>query len=358
MAAVMTDLRNTEPDPLLGALLGSWSIEQRLGSGGMGVVYRATDRHLRRTVAIKTLKPEFNTNREMRQRFEKEASSAAGIEHPNVVRIYAVDFDVYLKQQYIVMQYIDGPDLASVLQDGAMEHARAMLVFGQVASALQAVHEQGLVHRDVKPENVLLRNAGTDEEQAMLTDFGIAKAVDSQTALTVGAIGTPDYMSPEVANLEPATDRSDQYALAVVLYRMLSGERLFEGLEVPRAHRDESVPDLSARLPSANRAMRAAIARALEKDPAQRFASVAAFAEAVRESQEAEPNARPPLQQLMEQVLSDAGPLSAAEIADAVCRRLPADDVGVTQLQVEGRARLFAQLFHCRPDGRIALRSR
>lgn len=353
----MADDPDTGSDDLIGSLVGSWVIEARLGSGGMGVVYRARNRHLGRIEALKMLKPDVPANLELRKRFEKEARSAAGIQHPNVVRIHAIGFDPDLQQQYMVMEYIDGPDLGAVSDEGPMDHERAMRIFAETAAALSAVHENGLVHRDVKPENVLLRNAGTKTEQALLTDFGIAKAVDSQTALTLGAIGTPDYMSPEVANLEDATARSDQYALGAILYRMLSGERLFEGHEVPKAHRDEPLPDLLDKLPSANRALRAAITRSLEKDPADRFPTVAALAAAVRESQEAPSDSRPRLQTLMEEILSESGSLAAPDLADRINARLPDDDVGVTALQVEGRARLFAQLFHRRTDGRIALRA-
>lgn len=341
----------------MGTLLGGCIIEGQLGSGGMGVVYKATDRFLRRTVAVKVLKPELYSEPEMRQRFEREAASAAGIEHKHVVRVYSIDVDPD-GRPYIVMEYVDGSDLGTIVHRGQVANARALRIFGQVAEALQAVHDQGLVHRDVKPANVLLRNVDTEEEQAMLTDFGIAKAMDSQTAHTVGLIGTFDYMAPEVADLKRATDRSDQYALGAVLYRMLSGELLFEGLEMPRAHRDEPLPDLSRALPNSNRALRAALARALEKDPDARFPSVAALAEAVRESQEREPTERPPLQKLMENVLSENAALSALDLAATICERLPNDDVGVTELQVEGRARLYSQLFHRRPDGQIELRAR
>jgi serine/threonine-protein kinase len=343
------------PDTLAGTLLGSCAIERRLGSGGMGMVYEAYDRHLKRKVAVKMLKPELYANPDMRKRFEKEAASAAGIEHENVVRVYSIDADSE-GRPYIVMEYIEGPDLSRVAQREEIAHDRALRIFDQIASALQAVHDQGLVHRDVKPANVLLRNAGTADEQAMLTDFGIAKAVDSQTAMTIGPIGTADYMSPEVADLQAATDRSDQYALAAVLYRSLCGERLFEGMEMPRAHRDEPLPDLTPALPTANRSLRAAVARALDKDPGARFPSIAAFAEAVRESQDREPAARPPLQKTMEEVLQERGPLPPHELADAVNERLGSDDVGVTALQVEGRARLYSQLFHRRPDESIELR--
>lgn len=342
---------------MVGTLLGGYLIEERLGSGGMGVVYKAFDRFLRRTVAVKVLKPEMYSNAEARQRFEKEAASAAGIEHEHVVLVYSIDVDPD-GRPYIVMEFIEGSDLATVVRQGPLVHDRALRIFDQVADALQAVHDHGHVHRDIKPANILLRNVDSEEEQALLTDFGIAKAVDSQTMITIGMIGTADYMSPEVANLEQATDRSDQYALGVVLYRMLSGELLFDGMEMPKAHRDEPLPDLSGALPTSNRALRAALARSLEKDPALRFPSVAAFAEAVRESQDVGPATRPPLQQLMEEVLNEGPSLSARDLAKAICERLPSNDVGVTELQVEGRARLYSQLFHRRPDGHIDLRLR
>jgi eukaryotic-like serine/threonine-protein kinase len=304
---------------------------------------------------VKMLKQELYSNTNLRRRFEKEAMSAAGIEHENVVRIYSIDGDDS-GRPFLVMEYVDGPDLSKLAEEGPIEHRRALRIFGEVASALQAVHEQGLVHRDVKPANILIRNLGTSDEQAVLTDFGVVKVLDSQTALTFGPIGTPDYMSPEVADLQSATDRSDQYALALVLYRMLSGCRLFEGLEMPRAHRDEPLPDFAADLPTANRALRAALTRALAKDPAERFPSVAAFADAVRESQAGATSDRRPLQEVMEAVLNDRGPLSPIELAAAVSDQLPADDVGVTPLQVEGRAKLYSQLFEGLPDGRIGLR--
>ena len=342
-------------DPEEGTLLGNCVIERRLGDGGMGIVFGAHDRFLKRTVAVKVLKPELYSNSDLRKRFEKEATCAAGIEHENVVRIYSIDGDDE-GRPFLVMEYVDGPSLSQRVEDGPIEHQRALRIFGEVAAALQAVHEQGLVHRDVKPANVLIRNPGEPDEQAMLTDFGIVKVLDSQTALTFGAIGTPDYLSPEVADLQPATDRSDQYALALVLYRMLSGCRLFEGLEMPRAHRDEPIPDFAADLPTANRALRGALTRALAKDPGDRFPSVAAFADAVRESQAGAASERRPLQESMELVLNDRGPLSPVELATAVSDQLSSDDVGVTPLQVEGRAKLYSQLFQLLPDGRIGLR--
>jgi serine/threonine-protein kinase len=320
----------------------------------MGSVFKAEDRYLKRTVAVKILKPELYSNPDLRKRFEKEAVSAAGIEHENVVQIYSIDADDE-GRPYLVMEYVEGPDL-SKLAGAPLDHERALRIFGEVAAALQAVHAQGLVHRDVKPANILIRNVGEGHEQAVLTDFGIVKVVDSQTALTFGPIGTPDYMSPEVADLKPATDRSDQYALALVLYRMLSGSRLFEGLEMPRAHRDEPLPDLAAALPTANRALRAALTRALAKEPEDRFPSVAAFADAVRESEVVLSSERRPLQEIMEEALNERGPMTAVELAAAVGDRLPAGDVGVTPLQIEGRAKLYSQLFHRLPDGRIDLR--
>jgi eukaryotic-like serine/threonine-protein kinase len=342
-------------DPLVGTLLGSCVIERQLGSGAMGHVYEATDRHLRRRVAVKMLRPDLYAEKEARMRFEREAASAAAIEHENVVRVYSIDVDPE-GRPYIVMEFVEGSNLSELVHEGALPHDRALRIFAEVAAALQAVHEHGVVHRDVKPANIMLRDVGSPQEQALLTDFGIAKVLDSNTVMTAGPIGTYEYMSPEVVDYGEATARSDQYALAAVLYRMLSGELLYEGMEMPRAHRDEPLPDLSQLLPSANRALRAALARALEKDPGERFPSVAAFAEAVRESQESQPSARLPLQQSMEEVLAESGPLSPHDLAERINDGLDMDDVGVTELQVDGRARLFSQLFHRRPDGKIELR--
>ncbi len=340
-------------DPIIGTLLGGCIIEGRIGVGGMGVVYRARDRHLHRTVAVKILRPESLGDSEMRDRFHREASSAAGIEHDNVVRIYSIDIDDQ-GQPYIVMEYIDGPDLQSLLVDGPLAEDRALRIFAQVGSALQAVHQFGLVHRDVKPANIILRSAGTRDERAMLTDFGIAKALDSQTNLTFGMIGTPEYMAPEVADLQTATDRSDQYSLALVLYKMLTGEHLFEGLEMPKAHRNEPVPDIRKALPETDLGVSAALERALSKDPADRFPSVAAFTKAVEEQPEAE-SGTPALQRLMQDILT-AGALSPAELAGAATSRSGAS-VEYTALQVEGRAQLYSQLFRRTPDGLIELRS-
>lgn len=323
----------------------------------MGVVYKATDRHLRRTVAVKILSPDLYADKLVRTRFEREASSAAALEHPHIVRVYAIDLDPESRQPYIVMEYVPGANLATMLREGELGHERSLSIFDQIASALEAVHQVGLVHRDVKPENVLIRKPGAGALHAMLSDFGIAKAIDSQTSLTLGAIGTPGYMSPDVAGLERATARSDQYALAAVLFEMLGGVRLFAGMEVPKAHREEPLPDLTVALPTANRALRAAVSRALAKEPKDRFPSVAAFAEAVCESQQGPTVARPPLQLLMEEVIAKSCPCLPAEIAGAVNAMLPPDDVGVTPLQVEGRARLYSQLFERRPDGRIGLRN-
>lgn len=340
-------------DPLIGSLLGGCLIEECIGGGGMGVVYRATDRHLKRRVAIKLLRDGSYRDTEARKRFEREASSAAGIEHDNVVRIYAIDADDQARP-FIVMEYVDGPDLHSQLQEGPLALDRALRIFSEIASALEATHQFGLVHRDVKPANIVLRSVQSRDERAMLTDFGIAKALDSQTNLTFGVIGTPEYMAPEVADYQTATDRSDQYSLALVLYRMLSGEHLFEGLELPKAHRDEPIPDLRRALPGAGLAITSALERALAKDPADRFPSVAAFANAVEQPAESATGAAP-LQQLMQEALTNRPALSPAELAEAVSNRA-GSSLEYTALQVEGRARLYSQLFRRTPDGRIELR--
>lgn len=338
-------------DPLIGASLDGYVIEDKIGSGGMGVVYRARDLTLKRSVAVKTLFIAA-ANDEMRRRFEREATVSAGISHPNLVPVF--DFGRAEGHLYLVMELIDGPDLAELIQAAPLGRDRAVALFRGMSRGLQKVHSHGLVHRDIKPSNVLIRDLGTAEERAMITDFGIARVLEGQTGLTFGPIGTLEYMAPEATGMEPATDLSDQYCLALVLYEMLAQEHLFVGQTMPTAHREEPVPDLKQRLPDVPSSLRAALRRALDKDPAKRFASVEAFAEAaVREEA---PGERVPLDELMAQVLADEYPKGLP--LEALIERINAqpENEGVKAAQVNGRAELYPQLFRRRANGHIALR--
>jgi serine/threonine protein kinase len=263
-------------DPLLESRLGQYQALRVLGRGGMGVVYEAEDLTLRRRVALKVLAPTLLGDTSARARFQREIEHAVAIEHPHVVPVYAAGFEP--PHFYIAMRMIDGPDLARILSNqGAFEEGRALRLLGQVASALQEMHGRGLVHRDVKPHNILLWAAGTDDEHSMLADFGIAKAIHDSVGLTgLGPLGTPAYMAPEVCMGRAATPASDQYSLGCTSFEMLSGRLPFAGdaLSLRAAHVEEEPLDLREIAPQVSETVSAAVMRALQKNPAERHSSV------------------------------------------------------------------------------------
>jgi Protein kinase domain len=247
-------------------------IEGVLGRGGMGVIYRATELSLGRPVALKLIATEQASDPDVRERFEREARLTASIEHPNVVPVYAAgEEDGHL---YLVMRYVPGTDLHHLLRsEGALEPARAASIVAQVAGALDAAHAAGLVHRDVKPANVLL--AGS---HAYLSDFGITRVQASDTRITDSGnwIGTVDFMAPEHLRGEPTDARADVYALGCVLYTALTGTPPFRRETVPAtitAHLHEGPPRPSAVALGVPVAFDAVIARALAKEPADRYPS-------------------------------------------------------------------------------------
>ncbi|HEX6682414.1 MAG TPA: protein kinase, partial [Candidatus Limnocylindrales bacterium] len=251
-------------------LAGRYRLEQRIASGGMGEVWRAVDRVLGRTVAVKCLlaadEPSFV------DRFLAEARTMATISHPGVVEVY--DFgDDRAAGVYLVMKYIDGESLAHTLaRTGRLSAAATMRLVAEAAEALHAAHEKGVTHRDVKPGNLLLCPDGS----ALLTDFGIARSAGHST--TGSLAGTAGYMAPERANGEPATARSDIYSLGVVAYRCLAGCLPFAGdslVEVALRHVRDEPPPLPAGVP---RRVRAVVERAMAKDPSARWPSGAVLA--------------------------------------------------------------------------------
>ncbi len=256
-------------------------VRERLGEGGDATVYRAEDRHLRRTVAIKFLRPELRADPTFVARFEREARSAAQLNHPHIVPVY--DYGEAAGTYYLVMEYLAGGDLRARLRQGALPLAVALRLAAEVAEALGAAHALGIVHRDIKPANILL----TDDDHAKVTDFGIAKilAVPALTA-TAALLGTPHYHAPEQASGDPITPATDVYALGVVLFEMLAGQRPFEGesfVQVAMQHLHVPPPALEALNPAVPPAVAALVARALAKDPAARFTDGAAFAAALWE---------------------------------------------------------------------------
>jgi len=307
-----------------GQVVKRYELGDLIGRGGMGEVYRAWDPRLRRDVAIKFLAPELASDEKVRKRFEREATSAARIAHPNVVTIF--DTDQLHDHPFIVMECLSGRTLADELREGAVPVARAYEIAGQVLGGLQAAHELGVVHRDIKPSNLLI----ADDGSVKIADFGIAKSIDAlDHTLTGEVIGSVVYMAPERLEGKPATYQSDLYSLAVALYEAVAGDKPFGG-ETPVAIAHAVLahePDgLLERRPGVDVGLAGTIARAMAKDPAHRYASAAemaaALAPAVPTTQANDPTV--PLR------------LGAADVADAqptgtatapigeLTRRLPA----------------------------------
>jgi serine/threonine-protein kinase len=253
--------------------IGDYAILEEIGKGGMGVVYRAEDRALKRPVALKVLEPRLLEDAGARTRFQQEIKTAVGIEHPHVIPVYSAGYEN--GHFFLAMRFVDGPDLWRLVHKGGpLPEVRAMRLVGQIASALHFLHGQSIVHRDVKPQNVLVWHADRTEEHAFLTDFGIAKALDDTVGLTrFGALGTPGYMAPELVVGQAASPAADQYSLACLAYEVLSGELPFpEGVD----GEDEPLP-LWARAPRVSSRVRETIERALSSEPGDRFPDIRAF---------------------------------------------------------------------------------
>jgi eukaryotic-like serine/threonine-protein kinase len=258
------------------ALSAHYELDNEIGRGGMGVVYRAKDRRLKRTVAIKVLPPELAFRSEIKTRFLREAEMAAQLNHPNIVDIYAVDEAGGIV--FFVMAYITGDNVAKLLHEhGALPIDQTRRILRDVADALAYAHERGVIHRDIKPDNILI---DADSGRPMVTDFGIARAVsDGETRLTATgiAIGTPTYMSPEQAAGERAIDgRSDLYSLGILGYQMLSGEPPFVANSTPAIlvkHVSERPTPIEQRRSDVPPDLARVIMQLLEKDPANRFPS-------------------------------------------------------------------------------------
>jgi serine/threonine protein kinase len=271
------------PEVALGTQIGDYVLEVKLGRGGMGVVYLARDLALKRQVALKLLAPELTEDAAARSRFQREIKAAVAIEHPHVVPVYSAGYEEgYF---YLAMRYVKGQDLNKVLAEGGpMPEERAMRLVGQVASALFAVHQQGLVHRDVKPENVLLWTSDIGEEHAFLTDFGIAKVADEVFGITnAGALGTRGYMALELEHGARPAPACDQYSLSVLAFELLTGELPFDD--------DDEIRDMPKPLallaPATSSDVRATIERGLAPHPEARFPSVLAFVQANESSSQA-----------------------------------------------------------------------
>jgi serine/threonine protein kinase len=269
-----------QPDTLLN---DRYRLVALIGEGGMAAVYRAVDTRLGRDVAVKVLHPEYARDQPFLQRFQQEAEFAASLgAHPNIVAIYDIGQDDAL--HYIVMELVEGRDLKDVIRQRApLDVPEAFGIARQVASALAFAHQRGLVHRDVKPQNIMVTDAGN----AKVTDFGIARSLSaSQLTRTGMVIGTAHYFAPEQAQGKPAAPSSDIYSLGVVLYEMLTGHLPFEadtpiGVAMQHLHSDPPPPwDYN---PALSTRAGAVALRALEKDPERRYRDATEFASALSE---------------------------------------------------------------------------
>ena len=264
-----------------GARLGSFEILELLGQGGMGAVYRAYDRKLARDVAIKVLKDDVALDRTRLERFQREARAASALNHPNIVTIHAIE--ELEGTLYLVMELVQGRTLRELMSEGRMNPSRALELMVQIAGGLAKAHDAGIVHRDVKPENLMV----TDDGLIKIVDFGLAKLAHvpearDEEALTADrnltnsgvVVGTLSYMSPEQVAGRPVDARSDQFALGTILYEMVSGEHPFRRdspLETLSAIVEVRAAPLAQLQPDLPSGLYAAVERALSKEPELRY---------------------------------------------------------------------------------------
>src|SRR5919108_796434 len=283
----MSDPRHDDTvDTLRAALAGRYAFERLLGEGAMGKVVLARDVTLERLVAVKVISPELAATSTFRDRFLLEARTVAKLRHPSIVTVH--EAGEAAGHLYFVMEYVPGESLRGLLdQTQRLSPERTTEILGDVAGALAYAHAQGVIHRDVKPENILIDG---DTGRAMLTDFGIARALtaaaDARLTGTGLIVGSPRYMSPEQAAGERELDgRTDIYSLGLIGYEMLTGESPFAGASAASLiarQITQPAPPVRERAPNAPPGLAMAIDRALEKDPERRWQSAGEMAEAIR----------------------------------------------------------------------------
>jgi serine/threonine-protein kinase len=269
-------------EPRIGAVVGGHRIEEQLGRGATGVVYRAVDVELGRTVALKLVHPELAGNPHYRMRFTREVQLVAGLDHPNVIHVWRSGDDE--GAVFLSMELVEGPDLGVLLADGPMAVPRALAIVADIAAALDVAHAGSVVHRDVKPQNVLIRRRG-EREQAVLTDFGFAKVMSPDSALSTQQryAGIPAYTAPEQLEGRRVDARTDVYALGCVLFEALTGELPFPRAGVMKmvlAHVSEPPPTVTSRVPGAPPLLDEVLGRALSKRSEERYASAGDLARA------------------------------------------------------------------------------
>jgi serine/threonine protein kinase len=309
-------------DPRIGTVIGGYRIEAGIGRGGMGVVYRAEQLRLGRRVALKLIAPELAEDPEFRERFERESRIAASIEHPNVIPVHeAGESDGVL---FIVMRYVDGTDLRALLRDyGRLEPSRAAELVSQVAAALDAAHAYGLVHRDVKPANVLIALVG-GREHAYLTDFGLTKHLSSQGGMTKTGevVGTIDYLAPEQIEGRPLDARTDVYALGCVLHQAVTGQVPYvRDSDVAKmyAHLSEPPPSPTGVVAGLPPELDEVIARGMAKNPETRYPSAGDLGRAAQ----AAARRRAPAEPERSVAKGEAAPVTALAAAPPTAQALP-----------------------------------
>jgi eukaryotic-like serine/threonine-protein kinase len=295
--------------------IGRYVVEELVGVGGMGQIYRAQDPVLRRTVAIKLISTRLMSGADRAdyiKRFRREAEAAARCSHPNIVAVY--DFALHEEQPYLAMEFVAGQSLRQLLDDApVMDVPDAIAIMMQVLDALTSAHEQGVIHQDIKPGNIML----TTDHRVKVGDFGISKLMNVETTTIFSTIGTPSYMSPEQCRGDDIVDgRSDIFSAGAMLFEMVAGERAFQGRNVTEvSHRiqNDNLPLLPAHVRNAAPRLQLVLERAMGKHPADRFDTGADMAEALR------------------QVLRDAGPdrtrvVPEAKVTTVVAPRAPRED--------------------------------
>ena len=246
-------------------------LEERIGSGGMAMVFRAQDQMLERTVAVKTLRKDFSDDPEFRERFRQEAKSAANLSHPNIVTVH--DFGLDSGRLFIVMENVPGSDLKSLLRKhGRFNVEEAIYLMSQACAGIGYAHRAGVIHCDVKPQNILV----TPDKRLKVVDFGIARALSTITPDEQAEIvwGSPNYFSPEQASGSAPSPASDVYSLGVVMYEMLAGQLPFKAdtsQELARLHREALPPPLRKYNPNIPNSLEDIILKALSKDPTARY---------------------------------------------------------------------------------------
>jgi serine/threonine protein kinase len=320
---VTQDIQSGPGDLAPGEQLAGYEIQEQIGRGGMAVVYRALDLRLGRLVALKVLAPHLGEDEAFRQRFIRESRAAAGVDHPHIIPVFEAGEAAGVL--FIAMRYVGHGDVRSLIEaEGCLSPARTSRIASQVASALDAAHAHGLVHRDVKPANMLLgQSSGSDADHVYLSDFGLSKhSLTPSTLTSTGQfLGTLDYVSPEQIQGQPVDGRADQYALACTVVEMLTGAPPFrreDTMALMWAQLEAAPPRLTERRPELPSAVDDVVAAAMSKSPGGRFATCRDFAAALTAACQQQSRQRPgPATALAEPVPADpieADPVPAGDL--------------------------------------------